>query len=86
MLTCTNPQPRCDRPDYVSTRLCNRTMTEPCVPLHAVAKACNSARLYSDISDSWSQKGNSGIKQIIEFWQANPQLAELRNTLPAGEA
>ena len=61
-------------------------MTEPCVPLHAVAKACNSARLYSDISDSWSQKGNSGIKQIIEFWQANPQLAELRNTLPAGEA
>ena len=37
------------------------------MPLHSVAKACDSARLYSDISDSWAQKGNGGVKEIIEF-------------------
>eukprot|EP01050_Picozoa_sp_SAG11_P022623 SAG11_NODE_4321_length_1949_cov_1.281622_3_plen_80_part_00 len=55
------------------------------MPLHEVAKACTSARLYSDISDSWAQKGDGGIKEIIEFWQKNPQFAELRNKLPPGE-
>ena len=28
---------------------------------------------------------HEGVKEIIEFWQANPQFAEVRNTLPAGE-
>jgi len=60
--------------------LCNGTRTEPCVPLHAIAKACNSARLYVDISDSWA-----AILKIISFWQANPQFAALRNSLPQDE-
>ena len=61
----------CSWPDYVGDILCNHARTEPCVPLHSVAQACDSARLYSDISDSWAQKGNGGVKEIIEFWQAS---------------
>ncbi len=59
----------CSLPDYVGDIICNHARTEPCVPLHSVAQACDSARLYSDISDSWAQKGNGGVKEIIEFWQ-----------------
>ena len=50
------------------------------MPLHEVAKACTSARLYMDINDSWA-----AILKIIAFWQANPQFAALRNSLPKGE-
>jgi hypothetical protein len=70
----------CSWPDYVGDILCNHQRKEPCVPLHEVAKACDSARLYMDINDSWA-----AILKIISFWQANPQFAELRNTLPQGE-
>jgi alpha-galactosidase len=76
-----SPWYSCSWPDYVGDVLCNHERKEPCVPLHAIAKACNSARLYMDINDSWS-----AILKIISFWQANPQFAELRNTLPEGES
>lgn len=33
-----------------------------------------------DINDSWD-----AILKIIAFWQANPQFAELRNSLVPGE-
>ena len=75
-----NPWYSCSWPDYVGDTLCNHTRTEPCVPLHAVAKACDSARLYMDINDSWA-----AMLKIISFWQANPQFASLRNSLPKGE-
>ena len=56
------------------------------VPLHQIASTCDSARMWMDISDSWNQPtGNGvGVKNVIDFWAANPQLAELRNGLPKG--
>lgn len=83
-------QPRpwfsCSWPDYVADGLCGHNRTEPCVPLHQIAATCDSARLWMDISDSWNQPtGNGvGVKNVIDFWAANPQLADLRNGLPAG--
>ena len=78
----------CSWPDYVGDMLCNHSRLEPCVPLQAIAKSCNSARMYDDISDSWNQpSGNGcGVVQIIEFWSKNPQLATLRNGLSRSEA
>jgi hypothetical protein len=88
----TKPSPTwysCSWPDYVGDQMCEgvHNRTEPCVPLHDIAKHCNSARMYDDISDSWNQPlGNGcGVKQIIEFWAANPQLATLRNELPEAQ-
>jgi hypothetical protein len=75
----------CSWPDYVGDTLCGGNRTEPCVPLHAIAATCNSARLYADIADTWvDQGGHQGVKNIIEFWQKNPQFASLRNSLPPG--
>eukprot|EP00035_Acanthoeca_spectabilis_P032338 m.18351 g.18351 ORF g.18351 m.18351 type:complete len:516 (+) comp5306_c0_seq1:193-1740(+) len=82
------PEPwySCSWPDYVADGECDHKRTEPCVPLHAIAKTCDSARLWMDISDSWNQpvENGAGVKNYIDFWRANPQLADLRNTLPAG--
>ena len=76
----------CSWPDYVADGLCDHKRTEPCVPLEQIAQTCDSARLWDDISDSWNQpEGNGvGVKNIIDFWGQNPQLATLRNTLPPG--
>ena len=65
-----NPWYSCSWPDYVADILCNHSRTEPCVPLHAIAKTCDSARLWDDISDSWNQPmGNgAGVKNYIDFW------------------
>ena len=45
----------CSWPDYVADMVCDHKRTEPCVPLHAIAESCDSARLWMDISDSWNQ-------------------------------
>jgi len=71
----------CSWPDYVADELCDHKRTEPCVPLQEIAATCDSARLWADISDSWNL-GNGGVKNIIDFWAKNPQLATLRNNLP----
>lgn len=76
----------CSWPDYVADNVCHHKRTEPCLPLHQIASTCDSARLWMDISDSWNQPlGNGvGVKNIIDFWAANPQFATLRNALPPG--
>jgi hypothetical protein len=82
-----NPWYSCSWPDYVGDIICNHSRAEPCVPLHAIAETCDSARLWDDISDSWNQPmGNgAGVKNYIDFWAKNPQFAELRNGLANGE-
>lgn len=76
----------CSWPDYVADMLCDHNRTEPCVPLELIAQTCDSARLWDDISDSWNQpQGNgAGVKNVIDFWSKNPQLAAVRNQLPTG--
>lgn len=71
----------CSWPDYVGDAVCGGSRAEPCVPLHDIAATCQSARLYSDIADSWQDAGNHGVKNIIDFWAKNPQFASLRNSL-----
>jgi hypothetical protein len=58
--------------------ICNHSRAEPCVPLHAIAETCDSARLWDDISDSWNQpEGNgAGVKNYIDFWVRMPQPAD----------
>lgn len=81
-----SPWYSCSWPDYVGDVLCGHARTEPCVPLHQIAATCNSARIYSDIADTWQDEsgGHHGVKDIMEFWKKNPQLASLRNELPRG--
>lgn len=49
--------------------ICGRTRTEPCTPLHDVAKHCNSARLWADIADTWQTPGLNG--RGIKVWPQN---------------
>lgn len=79
-----SPWYSCSWPDYVGDMICGGLRTEPCVPLHDIAATCQSARVYSDIADTWqdSSGGNHGVKNIIDFWTKNPQFAALRNSLP----
>lgn len=69
----------CSWPDYVGDTLCNHERKEPCVPLHQIAEHCNSARIYKDIADRWTD-----MVDIIQFWGKNTQLADLRNGLRKG--
>eukprot|EP01046_Picozoa_sp_COSAG06_P059674 COSAG06_NODE_12424_length_1388_cov_1.412451_2_plen_102_part_00 len=85
---CTRP---CNHADLLISRvasaciiadvgdiICNHSRAEPCVPLHAIAETCDSARLWDDISDSWNQpEGNgAGVKNYIDFWVRVPQSAD----------
>jgi hypothetical protein len=83
-----SPWYSCSWPDYVADITCSHQRREPCVPLHQIAATCDSARVWMDISDSWNQpEGNGvGVKNIIDFWAKNPQLAALRNGLPKGSS
>jgi len=78
----------CSWSDYVADMVCGGARKEPCLPLHYIAENCHSARMYSDIADTWddSSGGNHGVKNIINFWTQNPQLAAFRNSFlrPSG--
>ena len=43
-----SPWYSCSWPDYVGDIICNHSRAEPCVPLHAIAETCDSARLWDD--------------------------------------
>mmetsp|Transcript_70538 Transcript_70538/g.131957 ORF Transcript_70538/g.131957 Transcript_70538/m.131957 type:complete len:464 (-) Transcript_70538:24-1415(-) len=72
----------CSWPDYVGDNFCMDKRAEPCIPLHQIAEYCDSSRIYWDICDAWqSANGRQGVKNIIDFWMTNPQLAQVKNTL-----
>mmetsp|Transcript_64882 Transcript_64882/g.154945 ORF Transcript_64882/g.154945 Transcript_64882/m.154945 type:complete len:470 (+) Transcript_64882:84-1493(+) len=76
----------CSWPDYVGDTHCPEKRGEPCVPLHMIAEYCDSSRIYNDICDAWEGgKTLQGVKNIIDFWMTNPQLAEVKNSLPASK-
>ena len=79
-----SPWYSCSWPDYVADELCGHQRKAPCVPLQQIAATCDSARVWDDISDAWNQpEGNGvGVKNYLDFFASNPQLALLRNSLP----
>jgi len=79
------PWYECEWTAYVGDFLCNHDRHEPCVPLHDVAANCNSSRMFNDIADVWQSPTKQGVKDIIDFWFANPQFAALRNSLPSAQ-
>merc|ERR1719353_1320304 len=51
--------------------------------MHQIAESCHSARIYTDITDSWADSGH-GVKLITDFYLKNPQLGFRNEMLKKG--